>query len=294
MMANNPTSLDQDASTRSPPQAGGLWRRLVQLGRSVFIIFLILILLLMWFETSLIFPTWQIPPGNFNPDGLAFEQAFFHADDGTRLCGWYFEHPEPLAQVLYCHGNGEHLGHMGDLIDALRREYRISIFAFDYRGYGKSEGKPDEPGIMADGRAARLWLAQRAQVPPTKVVLWGRSIGGAVAVRLAADLDARAMILERTFTNMPDVAAHHYKWLPVRYLVRNRFDSQSSIGAYSGPLLQSHGTADEVIPFSLGKQLFESATSAKKRLVVMPGVSHNGPDTHEYHSQLHRFLEGLP
>ncbi len=183
---------------------------------------------------------------------------------------------------------------MGDSIDALRAHYQVSIFVFDYRGYGKSDGKPDEAGVLADGRAAHLWLAKRAKVPPARIVLWGRSIGGAVAVHLGADVGARAMILERTFTSLPDVAAHHYWWLPVRHLMRNRFDSRSLIGAYSGPLLQCHGTADEVVPLALGKELFDAAPSADKRLVVMPGVSHNGPGTDEYDSQLQIFLEHIP
>jgi len=255
--------------------------------------YLLLILLMMWFETLLIFPTWQIPQGDWNPTGLAFEDVYFEAEDGTRLNGWYFEHPDPQIYVLYCHGNGETVAHMGDYMDHLREEYQASVFAFDYRGYGKSAGKPNEPGVLADGRAAHRWLAQRVGVEPDQIVLWGRSIGGAVAVQVAADAGARAMILERTFTNLPDVAVRHYPWLPVRRLMRNRFDSLSRIGEYHGPLLQSHGTADEIVPFALGRELFDAAASDDKQFVAMSGMTHNAPNTENYDTELRRFLDQL-
>ena len=256
--------------------------------------YVFLVLVIMWFETALIFPTWQIPPGEWNPAGFSFEDIFFRAEDGTRLNGWYFEHPEPRAHVLYCHGNGEDLSHMGEYMDELREKYRVSIFAFDYRGYGKSEGRPCEAGIIADAWAARAQLAERARVRPEQIVLWGRSIGGAVAVALGAEIEARGMILERTFTSLVDVAARHFRWLPVRRLLRNRFDSLTRIGNCHAPLLQSHGTADEIVPFALGKTLFEAAPSTDKQFIHMPGVTHNSPSTKEYYDALHRFLEHLP
>ncbi len=260
----------------------------------VLVPYLIVVLLMMWFETLLLFPTWQIPTGDWNPAGIAFEDVMFKSADGTRINGWYFAHPEPQALVLYCHGNGEDLSHMGEYLDNLREQYQISVFALDYRGYGKSEGKPNEKGVLADGRAAQEWLAARTGVAPDQIVLWGRSIGGGVAVPLAVDLGARALILERTFSSVPDVAARHYWWLPVRCLMRNRFDSRARIGQYHGPLLQCHGTADDVVPFALAKNLFDAAASDNKRFVAMPGVTHNAPNTKAYYTELRRFLKQLP
>lgn len=268
-------------------------RRLFAVFSAVVVAYLLVIFGTMWFETALIFPTWQIPPGDWSPTEFSYEDVVFHAEDGTRLHGWYFAHPHPQAYVLYCHGNGEHLGYMGSYVDELREKYRVSIFAFDYRGYGKSEGKPHEAGILADGRAARAWLAQRAEIEAAEVVLWGRSIGGAVTVALGAEERARGMILERTFTSLVDVAAHHCWWLPVKWFMRNRFDSLSRIEEYHGPLLQSHGTADEIVPFSLGKTLFDAADTPDKQFVAMPNVTHNGPGTPEYHAVLIRFLKRL-
>src|SRR5208283_3409033 len=116
----------------------------------------------------------------------------------------------------------------------------VSVLVFDYRGYGKSEGKPDEPGVLADARAARTWLAQKSGVAENRVVLMGESLGGAVAVDLAAD-GARALILENTFSSMADVAAFHYPWAPVRLLMRTQFNSAAKIRSYRGPVFQSHG-----------------------------------------------------
>lgn len=273
---------------------GQRWRQLVRLVATAVAAYVFLVLVIMWFETALIFPTWQIPPGDWSPTGIAFEDVYFHAEDGTQLNAWYFAHPAPRAHVLYCHGNGENLSHMGEYMDELREKYQVSVFAFDYRGYGKSDGEPYEAGIISDARAARLCLAEQARIQAEQIVLWGRSIGGAVAIAVAAEEDTRGMILERTFTSLTDVAAHHYWWLPVRRLLRNRFDSLSRIQTYHGPLLQSHGTADEIVPFSLGEKLFEAAPSPHKRFVAMPAVTHNGPSSKQYYAELHRFLEHLP
>ena len=270
------------------------WPLGLRIIRALAIGYLFFVLLMMWLETVLIYPRWQIPPGDWSPAGVALEDVYFDSEDGTSLNAWYFAHPQPRAHVLYCHGNGEDLSHLGEYMDGLREEYDVSILAFDYRGYGKSDGKPHEQGILADGRAAQRRLAQRAGIPTNQVVLWGRSIGGAVSVQLAVDLGARGVILERTFTSLPDVAARHYPFLPVRWLMRNRYDSRSSIPQYRGPLLQSHGTADEVVPFALGEELFAAAGSANKRFLAMPGVTHNGPNAEDYYTVLRRFLNDLP
>ncbi len=255
--------------------------------------YLLILLLMMWLETTLLFPRWAIAPGDWHPDGLVYEDVCFTSSDGTRLHGWYFEQPGATIHVLYCHGNGEDVAALGDYMDTLRARHGISLFAFDFRGYGRSEGRPAETGIIADARAAQLWLAERAGVAPQDIVLWGRSIGGAIAVQVAANWGARAMILERTFTSLPDVAAHHYWWLPVRRLLKNRFDSRRWIAAFHGPLLQSHGTADEVVPFEFGRQLFEAAAASPKQFVAMSGVTHNGPSDQDYYTELQRFLERL-
>jgi uncharacterized protein len=150
------------------------------------------------------------------------------------------------------------------------------VLIFDYRGYGRSEGKPSEAGVLADARAARAWLADREQLSSSDIVLLGESLGGAVAVDLAARDGARALVLESTFSSLPEVAAHHYPFLPVRWLMQTRFDSAAKIGDYHGPLLMAHGDADTIVPLSFGRRLFESANQPK-RFLLLPHHDHNDP-----------------
>jgi len=259
----------------------------------VLIAYLLWLLLMMWLETALIFPTRMIPPGDWSPQDFTYEDVFFESADGTRLHGWYFERPGAALHVLYCHGNGEDVAGVGSYMDLLRERHDVTLFVFDFRGYGRSQGRPAEQGIVQDACAAQQWLARRAAIPAQETVVWGRSIGGAIAVQVAARQGARALILERTFTSLPDVAAHHYPWLPVRRLMRNRFDSLQAIAHYRGPLLQSHGTADEIVPYALGRQLFDAAPATPKHFVGMQDVSHNGPSDEDYYTELARFLEQL-
>ncbi len=236
----------------------------------------------------LVFLPRQYPGGNWAPEGLAFEDAWFEAPDGVRLHGWFAEAPRPRAVVLYAHGNG---GNVTSLRPALRffpESLRTSILVFDYRGYG-----PSEEGILADARAARRWLARRAGVAEGDVVLLGRSLGGGVAIDLAARDGARGLILENTFTSVPDVAVSHAGGLPVGWLFSTRLDSLAKVRDYRGPLLMTHGDDDRVVPFALGEKLF-AAANEPKQFVRVPGGGHNDPPSQEYLWALDRFLGSLP
>jgi fermentation-respiration switch protein FrsA (DUF1100 family) len=219
--------------------------------------------------------------------------AWFEAADGTKLHGWYLEHEQPRAVVLFAHGNAGNLSHRRDVIHTLRNRFGVSVLAFDYRGYGKSEGKPNEPGVLADARAARRWLAQRAGVDERDIVLLGNSIGGGVMVDLAATDGARGLILENAFSSLPDVAATIYPWLPVRWLMRSRLDSAAKIGDYHGPLLQTHAGSDTIIPIELGRKLFDKANQPKT-WATFDGMDHNDPHPFEYEAVLERFIAELP
>jgi fermentation-respiration switch protein FrsA (DUF1100 family) len=164
---------------------------------------------------------------------------------------------------------------------------------FDYRGYGRSEGVPSERGILRDARAARAWLAQRTETPEQEIVLLGRSLGGAVAVDLASKDSARGLILASTFTSLPDLAAQHMPWASPHLLMTHRLNSKAKIKRYHGPLLQSHGDADELIPIELAKKLFDAAPGPKQ-FVVIPGAGHNDPQNDDYRETFDRFLDSLP
>lgn len=244
-------------------------------------------------ERALVFAPSRYPDGNWQPKDLAVEDAVFTAADGVKLHGWYVDQTQPRAVVLYCHGNGGNVTYYADAIRKLHHDLRLAVLIFDYRGYGKSEGTPDEAGLVSDARAARAWLAERAKVTQRDVVLLGRSLGGGVAVDLAANDGTRALVLESTFTTLPDVASQRFRFLPVRSMMRYRFDSLSKIARYRGPLLQSHGEADRLVDIALGRRLHEAANPPKE-FVSIPRGDHNDPQTAEYYLALRDFLDRIP
>jgi uncharacterized protein len=254
--------------------------------------YLLVVVLMMFLENSLLYFPAKYPDGDWNPPGLVFEDAWFQAADATRLHGWFVPCDHPRAVALFAHGNGGNITHRADLLLQLHR-LGVAVLAFDYRGYGRSSGSPTEAGVLADARAARAWLAQRSGIPESEIVLMGESLGGAVAVQLAAEAPARGLVLENTFTSAPDVAAVHYAWLPVKQLMRTRFDSAALIGKYHGPLLQVHGDADTIVPFALGRKLFDAANEPKQ-FVVIPGGDHNDPRTPRFFQALDQFIANLP
>jgi len=229
----------------------------------------------MFFENSFVYFPEPYPHGDWQPEQLFFEDARFAAADGTPLHGWFVPHPDPIATILFAHGNGGNLTGWTEDLRWLHHEVGAAVLIFDYRGYGRSAGSPSEAGVYADGRAARRWLAQRTEQPETELVLMGCSLGGAVMVDLAAAHPARALVLQNTFTSLPEVARHHMPWLPTP-LLSNRFDAAAKIGRYHGPLLQCHATHDTIVPFALGKRLFELAHQPKQFL-PLPGADHNDP-----------------
>jgi fermentation-respiration switch protein FrsA (DUF1100 family) len=195
--------------------------------------------------------------------------------------------------VLFCHGNGGNVACWGWVPHLYRDRLGASVLVFDYRGYGKSEGTPTEAGILADARAARRWLAKRTGVAEGDIVVAGKSLGGGVAVDLAARDGARALILESPFTSLTEVAVHHLPWLPARWLMNTRLDSLALIGWYDGPLLVSHGDADRTVPYEMGQRLFEAANYPKS-FVTIPGGGHNDLPGREYAEILDQFLASLP
>ncbi|MGQ0633409.1 MAG: alpha/beta hydrolase [Planctomycetaceae bacterium] len=245
------------------------------------------------FENSQVFHPQKYPKGNWNPAHLDVEDAWFRAKDGTALHGWYCRHPDPVAVVLFAHGNAGNVTSQTDTLRLLHDRHRLSVMTFDYRGYGRSDGAPDESGILQDARAARAWLADRESIDKSDVVLIGQSLGGGVMVDLAARDGARGLVLASTFTSLPDVAAHHIPIMSPQSVMRNRLDSLSKISEYRGPLLQIHGDRDGVVPYKLGRKLFDAANEPKQ-FVTNRGCGHNDPLSEEGQVQLDRFLASLP
>lgn len=252
--------------------------------------YLLILVLMMLAEESLIFFPDRKPMATWDLPGV--ERVYFQAADGTRLHGWFFPCPNASTAVLFACGNGGNISYRAERLAQFCRRHHAAVFAFDYRGYGLSEGQPNEVGVLLDARAARAWLAQRANMSETDIVLMGESLGGGVMVDLASRDGARGLILERTFTSLPDVGAIHFPFVPVRLLMRSRLDSLGKIANYHGPLLICHGDADEIIPFEMGRRLFEAANEPK-RFVAFSGVGHNEPLPEEWEDEIERFLSRL-
>jgi fermentation-respiration switch protein FrsA (DUF1100 family) len=266
-------------------------RRLWQIARLVLIAYLVILLGMMFLERWLVYPIPPADAGDWNPKWLGFDDVNFQSADNTKLHGWFVPHANPKRAILYCHGNGEHIAFNAELAAHLRDTLQASVFLFDYRGYGRSEGLPDEAGCIADARAAQHWLANRMGLKPNEIVLMGRSLGGAVAIALAAEEGARALVIENSFPTMPDVAALHYPWLPVRWAMKNRYDSLSRIKKYSGPLIQGHGVDDTLVPMQLARQLFDAAPTSNKEWVEFADCDHNSECPPDYYDALTSFLD---
>ena len=244
-------------------------------------------------ERRLVFPAPRAARCDWNPEGLEFEEVRFKGSDGTPLHGWYVPHANPRAVVLYSHGNGECVPHLAKRLEVLHEQIGVAVFAWDYRGYGRSRGKPHESNVIADARDAQLWLAERARVEPEEIVLVGRSLGGAVSVGVASEYPIRGLVLDRTFACLVETAKYHFPWLPVQRFMSNRFASVERIGNYHGPLLQSHGTADRVVPFAMGKKLFDASPSKQKRFLEIVDGNHNGPLPDYCYDAMVEFLDSL-
>ena len=285
--------LEPASNAADRTRTGRVGRRaMVWLYRLV-VAYVLLVLVMKFFERKLIYFPEPYPRGNWRPSNLDYEDASFQSADGTQLHGWFVRHERPRAVMLIASGNGGNVTLWADDLRRLQRDLHVTALAFDYRGYGRSEGTPDERGVLADARAARAWLAAKAGVEESEIVLLGRSLGGGVMVDLAVKDGARGLVLQSTFTSIPDVAARFYPWLPVRMLMSTRFDSLAKIGDYSGPLFQSHGDADEIISYELGRKLHDAAPGQKEFLSI-PGGLHNDPLDDEYFRKLDVFLERLP
>jgi fermentation-respiration switch protein FrsA (DUF1100 family) len=245
-----------------------------------------------WERTTLFQPE-KFPAGDWAQTTVLVQDANFAAADGTKLHGWYVRHPQPKAHALVLHGNAGNVTLMADSLRLLNRRHEVSALALDYRGFGRSEGTPTEQGVLQDARAARDWLAQKEGIAPTDVLLMGQSLGGGVAIDLAANDGCRGLVVTGTFTSIPDVAQHQISWLPMRWLLSSKLDSLSNIKKYHGPLLLAHGDADEVVPFQHGKDLFEAAPGPKK-MITNYGGKHNDPLPEEYRVALDEFIENLP
>lgn len=218
--------------------------------------------------------------------GVAHEDIALVAADGVRLHGWFVRTDDARATVLFLHGNAGNISHRLDKIRIFRR-LGLNVFIVDYRGYGNSEGKPNEEGTYLDARAAWEYLTQTRGIAARDIVLYGESLGGAVATHLAVAQTPCALIVDSSFTSVPDLGAELYPWLPIRWISRFSYASRETIARVRAPVLVIHSRDDEIVPFRHGERLFAAAAEPKQFLEIQGG--HNDG----FLSSGARYVEGV-
>jgi pimeloyl-ACP methyl ester carboxylesterase len=240
-----------------------------------------LILIIMAFEDSFIYFPAKFPEGVWAVKDIAaregelvpkIEDCHFTTSDGLKLHGWYCAphrkvggelEPVPARMVLlWFHGNAGNISHRYDMIRLLMK-IPVNVFIIDYRGFGKSEGAPSEQGLYRDARAAWDYLTSERGLGPERIIIFGKSLGGVPAVDLASKVEAAGLIVQSSFTSASDMAAAILPVFP-RVFLSSKMDSKGKIANVRCPKLFIHSRADEVVPYELGRRLFEAAPEPKQ------------------------------
>ena len=205
---------------------------------------------------------------------LEYQDVAFEAEDGVQLHGWFIPNDASEHALLFFHGNAGNISHRRDSIEIFHR-LGLNVFIFDYRGYGRSGGRPGEQGLYRDASAAWRFLTEEKQFAPGEIILFGRSLGGAVAARLAADVQAQGLILESTLSSAREFARDVFKVLSRLVVIRYDFNTVQHLQQVTYPVLVLHSPEDEIMPFHLGKKVYASANQPK-RFVQMRGDHNSG------------------
>ncbi len=217
----------------------------------------------------LYFPTREIEqtPADI---GLSFEELYLKTADGLSISAWYIPATDARAVLLFCHGNAGNISHRLDSI-RIFHDLGLSVLIFDYRGYGQSGGSPSEEGTYLDAEAAWDYLVQARGINPSHILLFGRSLGGAVAAEVAMRRRAGALIIESGFTSIPDMGRKYYPYMPVSLISRFQYATIDKVVSLSLPKLIIHSRDDEVIPYDQGRKLYDRASEPREFLMLRGG-----------------------
>jgi uncharacterized protein len=208
----------------------------------------------------------------YYPDaaGLDYEDVYLQTGDGERLHGWYVPHENRRGTLLFFHGNA---GNISGRIESIRQfnQLGLDVFIIDYRGYGKSSGRPNEKGLYTDALTAYDYLTQERGIPPDSLIIFGRSLGGSVAAYLASEKPAAALALESAFTSVPDVARGYYPVFPVGLLTRYKLPTIEYLRKFEGPVLIAHSPDDELISYRFGRELYDAVIGPRQFLEMRGG-----------------------
>ncbi|MBT7616819.1 MAG: alpha/beta hydrolase [Calditrichaeota bacterium] len=239
-------------------------QNIVMLGGGIYIGLCILLVIM---EPKLIFfPEKQMSqtPENI---GLVYESLMLPSSNGVKIHGWFVPSENAKATIIFCHGNAGNISHRMDSI-RMFNEMGLSVFIFDYQGYGKSEGKPTEKGTYQDAQAAWDYLVKDRKTNPEEIIIFGRSLGGAIAAWLAKENTAGALIVESTFTSIAAVGQRMYPIIPVKLISSIKYNTMKHLKQVRVPVLVVHSPDDELISFKYGQQLFDSANEPKHFLEI--------------------------
>jgi fermentation-respiration switch protein FrsA (DUF1100 family) len=250
-----------------------------------------------WFEHSQVYAPSRVLEAAATALGRPCEDVWFKAGDGVRLNGWYFpaESPSPRAHLVFLllHGNVGNISHRLGWYRAWL-ELGVSVFALDYRGYGRSEGRPSEEGTYLDAQAAHAWLRQKG-FAADHIVALGKSLGGGLASELARRESLGALILQNTFTSIPEVGGELFPWLPVRWLHTIKYDTLHKLPHIHVPVLVAHSRTDEVVGFHHAERNFAAANEPKMFLEILGShTSTLEAGREKYLAGLNQFLMTLP
>ena len=224
-------------------------------------------------ETRLVFAAGR-PLAETRPSG-SFEQVDIHRDDGLRQFGWVLRHPERVDTapwLLFLHGNRATIASRVNIVRYEQlRGLGLNVFAPEYRGFGGLDGVPTEAGVSADARQGYEYLRNQLKVPPDRIVIYGWSLGSAVAVNVASEVKSKAVILEGAPASLVAIGERQYPWLPIRLVMRNPFESILKIKKIDAPILFLHSPSDEVIPIDEGRRLYEAARGPKQFVEIAGG-----------------------
>jgi len=204
---------------------------------------------------------------------LNHKEVYFHTEDGKRLHGWFFPLKEEFPVVLFCHGNAGNISHRLDNVRLLLAK-NLQVFIFDYRGYGKSSGRPSEKGIYMDGLAAHDYLVEKEHFTSGNIIPFGRSLGAAVAIEVALRKKVRSVIIESAFTSTKDMAKSMFLFALFSPIMPANYNNLGKISGLDVPKLIIHGEDDEIVPFSMGQRLFDRS-EAQKFFFPIKGAGHN-------------------
>jgi len=224
-------------------------------------------------EHSVIFFPSRSLDGTPGLHGLTHKEVYFETADGQRLHGWFFPIEEESPVILFCHGNAGNISHRLENIKLLL-ERRLRVFIFDYRGYGKSTGRPSEKGLYQDGLAAYDYVTRREQIAPDAVIPFGRSLGATVALEIALQRTVKSIIIEGAFTSTKEMARTIPVFYPLSFIAPPHYNSAEKIRRINVPILVVHAQRDEIVPCSMGERLFACAKKPKFFYPV-EGATHN-------------------